>query len=168
MRGFEKPPQPTQQMLEERERLLAAAATNEQCAADSFERCDTDGFLSQWASRVTADRIRLQADILANGGCALFPVLYDKVTDKVVATEVFEFQNQHAPWRTERRWRLEDYDVIQRAGRKWVPVGATSRVQKANSFEEQKRWFPAVAVLRGSTATSVEPVAERLGNNDQP
>ena len=30
--------------------LREAAAADRQAAYDSFERCDTDGFMSQWAS----------------------------------------------------------------------------------------------------------------------
>lgn len=48
--------------------LRARANEAEQEAADSFERCDTDGFLSQWASTLTARKLRAQADLADAGG----------------------------------------------------------------------------------------------------
>ena len=55
----------------------AEAARHEQDAIDSFDRCDTDGFLSQWASGICAQKARLAAQIAENGGMAEFPALFD-------------------------------------------------------------------------------------------
>jgi hypothetical protein len=55
--------------------LRKEAAEAERLAADSFERSDTDGALSQWASGLTAQRKRLEADIADKGGKWSFPVL---------------------------------------------------------------------------------------------
>src|SRR6476661_4026520 len=55
----------------------AAAQAADQAAYDSFERCDTDGFLSQWASGLNAQKHRLQAEIEDNGGKWEFPALFD-------------------------------------------------------------------------------------------
>ena len=48
------------------------AAQHEQNAADSFERSDTDGFLSQWASGINAQVERAKAAIVEAGGIATF------------------------------------------------------------------------------------------------
>ena len=56
--------------------LRAEASQREQDARDSFERCDTDGALSQWASGIGAQRLRLQADIVDQGGVARFLTLF--------------------------------------------------------------------------------------------
>jgi hypothetical protein len=48
-----------------------------QQSADSFQRCDTDGFLSQWASDQMATRYDRLADIAANGGKSDFQALTD-------------------------------------------------------------------------------------------
>lgn len=58
------------------EALRAEAADLEQQAYDSFERCDTDGALSQWASGVTAQLRRAEAALLEAGGRARFPALF--------------------------------------------------------------------------------------------
>ena len=65
----------------------------EQQSADSFERCDTDGFLSQWASGLTAQKYRLQANIEDNGGAAWFVGLYagsERVPAKQIPTPCTE------------------------------------------------------------------------------
>lgn len=54
-----------------------AAAIAEQSAQESFERSDTDGFLSQWASGLTAQKHRLDADILEDGGTISTRALFD-------------------------------------------------------------------------------------------
>lgn len=57
--------------------LRKSAAAHEAVAAESWERSDTDGFLSQWASGLSAARDRLQADIEDAGGLHRFPALFD-------------------------------------------------------------------------------------------
>jgi hypothetical protein len=68
-----------------------AAAKREQ-AAESFERCDTDGFLSQWASDITARKLDAQADIAENGGKAYFAryILLDAETGETVDAKLIE------------------------------------------------------------------------------
>lgn len=55
--------------------LRERADAHERKAQESFERCDTDGFVSQWASGISAQVDRLEADIRENGGMATFPAL---------------------------------------------------------------------------------------------
>jgi hypothetical protein len=52
--------------------LRDKAAQHDQDAADSFERCDTDGFLSQWASGINAQKARMEATLVEAGGVATF------------------------------------------------------------------------------------------------
>ena len=60
-------------------------------ARDSFERCDTDGFLNQWADRLAARKGALQAEIENNGGVAEFPALFtvagEFVPAKIIVTK---------------------------------------------------------------------------------
>ena len=56
--------------------LREQARAKELRAEESFQSCDTDGFLSQWASRLGADFDREKAKILEKGG-AVFPALFD-------------------------------------------------------------------------------------------
>lgn len=56
--------------------LREQAKGNRQAAADSFERCDTDGFMSQWASNVTAGAYELAASIAEDHGWIERPALF--------------------------------------------------------------------------------------------
>ena len=70
--------------------LRAQAAENDRRAQESWERSDTDGFLSQWASGITARLQRRQAEILENGGKADFPALFDAETGELVPAKLVE------------------------------------------------------------------------------
>lgn len=61
---------------EEAAKLRKEAIAHEAKAAESFERCDTDGFVSQWADGISAQRKRAEADLIENGGMADFPALF--------------------------------------------------------------------------------------------
>jgi hypothetical protein len=65
--------------------LRTAAAAADRDAAESFERSDTDGFLSQWASGITARLYRAQAALAEAGGRAAFPALFDTAGNLVPA-----------------------------------------------------------------------------------
>jgi hypothetical protein len=57
--------------------LRAEADRLDQAAADSFDRCDTDGFLSQWGNGLMAQQRRMEATLAEAGGVAAFPQLTD-------------------------------------------------------------------------------------------
>ena len=113
----------------------------EQQSADSFERCDTDGFLSQWASGLTAQKYRLQANIEDNGGAAWFVGLYAG-SERVPAKQI--------PTPYGVAWLLRD-DAAAKYGR-FVPVGAKSRKQKKLGLREGFEVANAKAAIRGSGA----------------
>jgi hypothetical protein len=140
-------PAPTAEMLAEAARLEAEAARKLAAREESFARCDTDGFLSQWAHDIGAQRDERQAKLLRNGGHASFPVLCD-AEGRVLCDHQHRFTNPY-DHSIERRWRLPD-DVAERLGRKWIPCGAKSRVQAKLGLHEESRWFPARAAIMGS------------------
>lgn len=53
-------------------------------AYESFIECDTDGFLSQWASNITADELEMQADLLEKDNLHEFTALFDSVTGDLI------------------------------------------------------------------------------------
>jgi len=57
--------------------LRAKARQKERDALESFDRCDTDGFISQWSSGLSAERLYREAQLLEDGGLAEFPALFD-------------------------------------------------------------------------------------------
>ncbi len=142
---FKEKPEPTPAQIQRAEELEKSAEFRRQKSIESFERSDTDGFLTQWAHDMGADKDRENAKILRNGGCATFPVLCDK-DGNVLAHKIYTFANKHAGYGVVKRWRIPD-DKISVYGRKWVPVGSTSRVQKQLELREEMWWFPAVAKI---------------------
>jgi hypothetical protein len=59
-----------------------------QRSAESFERSDTDGFLSQWASDKMASKYDYCADLAAHGGRSSFPALFDLDGKPVPAKQI--------------------------------------------------------------------------------
>jgi hypothetical protein len=57
-------------------------------SAESFERCDTDGFLSQQANDTMARVYELAADLIDNGERAMFLALFDTDGDQVPAKRI--------------------------------------------------------------------------------
>jgi hypothetical protein len=72
-------------MNTEAQELRAEAAKHYADAAESFERSDTDGFVSQWASGIMGRKAELQAKIAEAGGTAEFPALFD-LAGQVIST----------------------------------------------------------------------------------
>lgn len=68
--------------------LRAQARESAQRSRDSFERCDTDGFLSQWASDVSSQRLNLEADLADDGDMAEFPALFSAATGELVPAKL--------------------------------------------------------------------------------
>jgi hypothetical protein len=69
-------------------------------AIESWERSDTDGFLSQAASTVTAEIYETQAAIVDTGGRRPFPALFDLEGNQVPAVR---FEGQYG-----MAWKLLD------------------------------------------------------------
>lgn len=148
---YTEAPKPTAAQLEAIEKLRNEAQRDRERAEESFQRCDIDGFVSQWASQIGAQKRDQQAKVLENGGCSEFSVLCDE-TGKVIATKVYAFDDKFRPdqWNAPKKymWRLPD-EMVEQAGRKWVPCAnyKSSRIQKQLKLHEEMRWFPAVAII---------------------
>jgi hypothetical protein len=145
---FIEKPVATAEQLAEAAKLREAADRANRKSEESFQRSDTDGFLSQWALDIGARRDREQAKVLENGGCAQFRVLVN-AEGVVIADRRHEFQNQFS-FRAEYKWRVADEHLACTNGRKWIPTGDKSRVQKQFGLREEMRWMPAKAVITGS------------------
>ena len=74
---------------------LAGANRCSRTRDESWERSDTDGYLSQWANGVMAARYRHLAEIAARGGYLDLPALFTLDGDLIIAREV----NTRYGWR---------------------------------------------------------------------
>jgi hypothetical protein len=99
-------------------REQAAACRAE--AAASFERCDTDGFLSQWASGITARLKDTQAEIAEAGGTAVFARWELQKDGRRVLT-------RKVSTRYGEKWRIDETD-------EWITYGS-ERAAKRRGYE---------------------------------
>lgn len=107
---------------------------------ESWERSDTDGFLSQWANGLAAQEANRKADIVRDGGKASFTGLYHgsrRVAAKIIDTKFGTC------------WLLRE-DEERRFGRKFIPLGKSSRVQKKLGLTERPERASAWACIKGS------------------
>ena len=125
---------------------LVEAARLEERARESFERCDTDGFVSQWADGIMANVHRLQHEIDQNDGLAEFPALFDSNGDRTKA-KLCRVYNRFT-YQKESVWRVEDADgnVMH-----WIPAfkhGKNSKMAKLG-YSEGTEMAPAKAKVLG-------------------
>lgn len=114
---------------------------------ESFERSDTDGFVTQWCNDLSARKYSEQARIKRNGGKAFFYGLYQgdrRVKARMVSRPAF-----NAPWKTVLVWELHS-DEQGSFGRRYIPAGQRSRVQKTLGLSERGENAPAEAYIGGS------------------
>lgn len=88
------------------DKLREQSAAARQRSIDSFDRCDTDGFLSQWASDCTASEKRLAAQLADQGGKDVFRVLIDTNTGEIVAERLMVFFNKFAGYGSRTVWAV--------------------------------------------------------------
>jgi hypothetical protein len=136
------------------EQLRDRARQLEQAAADSFDRCDTDGFLTQWSQQMNASLHRLQADVLENGGVWTFPALFDLEGNLVAAKLV---QTRHG-----LAWGVLASEDPHSAITKWLTAHpARESTLERKGYREGLVEAPGKAVLAGEQITSVRPIVKR-------
>lgn len=64
------------------------AKASRQRSYESYQRSDTDGFLSQWASNITADELEMKAELIENGGVIETSALFDLDGNLIFAKEI--------------------------------------------------------------------------------
>jgi hypothetical protein len=146
MAMFLEAPKPTEEQLAKIAQLTATAKASKEAEERSFQNSDTDGFLSQWSHSIGAQRDEANVRILKNGGCAQFSVLCD-ADGNVVCNKATKFANPHPRgfgWLVTYSYKLHTI-LADKLGRKWVPAGKKSRIQKQLGLHEETRWFPAYA-----------------------
>jgi len=136
-------------MTKTAEEYRASAAAHKAAKEESFRRSDTDGFLSQWASGLSAQLDRARADILDDGGKAEFIGLYEG--DRRVRARMVTFPDRHRGYGEKTMWLLheDEAELRERRGGKWLPIGRRSRVLKALGLRERPELDDAWAKIAG-------------------
>lgn len=124
----------------------ANAASREEKAEESFQRSDTDGFLSQWALGLSAQLDRAKADLVDAGMKASFLGLYDG--DRRVKAKKITQPMYNAPWLKQTVWYL-DKEEADKYGRRYIPTGERSRIQKKLGLTERYEMDSAWAKITG-------------------
>lgn len=108
---------------------------------ESFQRSDTDGFLSQWASGMSARVADRKAEILDNGGYAPTPGLFEG--DRIVKAKIIDSKFGQC-------WLLAEEEQA-KFGTVFVPVayGKVSRKQKKFGLHEKTIYQPAWVKVDG-------------------
>lgn len=134
-------------------------------SAESFERCQEDGFLSQKANDVTAAVYELQATIVENGGRAPFLALYDFEGNIVPA--IYEEGQYGYQWRL-----LDPHATGSSRVLGWFSPSKATRPGKARENDAKKGFyigyaeFPAVADTASSGRYSWYAKAKRIDDRD--
>ena len=119
------------------------AAKHFKAEADSFERCDTDGCVSQWASNINGQLELTRASIVENGGVSKFAGLFQgdrRVKAKQVATKF------GAAWVLHE----DEADLIAQRGKVFLPFGEKSRILRELGLRQGIEEAPAAACLDGN------------------
>jgi len=119
--------------------LRAEANARDRRAQESFERCDTDGFLSQWANGITAQKLRVEAEVADHGG------LWTFARTRLVRLDGTPTDAREVKTRYGYRWRLDSTD-------EWLPVNPAREATLAKRGYrevEDREVAPAKVTLDG-------------------
>lgn len=135
-----------------------AAADYAKREQESWERSDTDGFVSQWALQSLRREELMKADLADRGGVDTFPILVDKETGEVVPSRLMETRYGMA-------WAVfdtaEDANSHSSTVQKWVSTSDKAVAKKGYEVKYQQRPAKVVTTGRGrglSGALSVSSI----------
>lgn len=123
--------------------LREEAAALEAAAEESFQRCDTDGFVSQWASGLTAQLKRAEAGLVEAGGVAEFAALFDAETGERVPAKLIDGKFGLC-------WALVTPGTDRFTGEFVSAFPKREATMARKGFREGHELAPAKAVIRGS------------------
>lgn len=116
---------------------------------DSFDRCDTDGFLSQWASGVHSNLYLRLAELAEAGWVSEFPGLFDIKTGERVPAKIIYVKDRFSyNGALKALWAIVDPKTEKFTG-VFLPEGENSRKQKKLGFFQKKEIAPAYAKIDG-------------------
>ena len=133
------------------EALRQHARELNEAAAESWERSDTDGFMSQWASGLGAQKARMEADLLEQGGVTEFGGIWYDADGNLVPARIIT-----------TRWgakiaKFNSWDeCLSNHGE--VAMWYTFRGAKKAGLRAGTLRAPAKVDYVGSTAVNVHPV----------
>lgn len=151
-----------------------ASAKNIRDANESFERSDTDGHMSQWASGVMAEHHRMEAELEKNGGKAEFQALFDKDGNMVPAKRL-TIADRYNHGQPKQVWGiLEDPNDPNSGIKEWVNDSKAKGFEKKEAAMARKGYSvglvkaPAYVAERGDNLTNVRSLFVRSDGGYDP
>lgn len=145
----------------------AEAQRSRNAAAESWERSDTDGFLSQWAQGLAAREHDLAAEIAEAGGVSEFPALFD-LDGNLVAAKLVSVPDRYSYHNGTRSvWAILASDDPDSRVTAWVnPSHANKSATRRRNMAKKGYTVgtvqaPAKAAMAGASVTSVNVVIRR-------
>lgn len=120
---------------------------HDEVRTESWNRCDTDGFVTQWAHGLWRRLAEYKIVLLECGRVALFDGLY--IGNERIPAELID---QKCPWSygTKKTWVIKKGSpYIERFGRRYIPHGKGSRIQKKLGLREAREYDLAWADIKG-------------------
>jgi len=138
-----------------------------QDSIDSFDRCDTDGFLSQWASSSMSHQYKLEAQLVADGYMTEFFTLADMDGNLVPCKQLeTRYGTSWAIFNSFKDAEGFDKPIIQwvglgdravkNKGYKYVTVVTLGKVYGPKSFTSHAYIAPAIYVATPDNCRIVE------------
>lgn len=116
---------------------------------ESFDRCDNDGFLTQWAHSLHSTLYQTLAELAENNWMAEFPALFYKDTNQRVPARIIQVRDKFSyNGGTKPLWAIVDPETGKFTGT-FLPTGKNSRKQKAAGVWEGTEMAPAYAKIDG-------------------
>lgn len=113
-------------------------------AAESFARCDTDGFVTQFVSTLSSEKAKVIAEVAATGGCDVFACLTD-LNGNLVSTDLRSVRSKFH-YGYERVW------VVKRPGSRraeWVNDPKRDSTLEKKGLKRQWVVAPAEVYIAG-------------------
>lgn len=130
------------------EQLREMARGSMKSREESWERSDTDGFLSQWALGLTANWYEAEARIRENGGVAEFPALFSRSNPSYrIPAKLIHTNPPWAPWTTQSCWAIVDPSTGKFTGQ-FITAFLGERGQKKHNIIEGREMAPAHAEIQ--------------------
>ena len=149
------------------EEWRAMKGANLREAADSFERCDTDGFMSQWASGISAQEADLKARLCDSDGMIEIEAAF-LLDGRIASTHLFSGQYGLC-------WVMND-EAEKVVGKRFVGVSSAKKGQRRYDAERKKGIVTGTIRVKGYVTTVganitsvravIKPVVECLKNGE--
>lgn len=125
------------------------AAGSHSAKEESFDRCDTDGFLTQWAHGLTSSLYSTLAELAENNWQSEFPALFYSGTQNRVPAKIIYVKDKYSyNGGMKSLWAIVNPNTGKFTGQ-FLPTGKNSRKQKSAGFWEGSELAPAYAKIDG-------------------